>query len=502
MRSTHAMISSQNTPYTTPCRTHREVIVRLCPPGTFRTLLLSSWRAMARRVALALRRCSDGAALVAAEGDADELGGAHQPLPSGEGDPFVPRGRDWWVDERDLEQFRASCERAPGPEEPAWEAVLRKEWDGCTYVAERRARPGGLSGTEYRSTTLVRGASAEAVMDFYLDDDVRAVWDAMITQHSLVSSLPARPGQERCQVVRWLRTFPLSVVSSREYLLARRVLRAAPEGAAPGAPEALYAVTRAIDHPAVPHRPGVVRMEDAYSMWRSRDVEWPGEPGCPAAETVLLHFEDLKIAENVARFAVRHGMQSFIKRMLPEQRAFLDRRALRGIDPRDVDPASYGFRQAACRVDGERAGTLGDEAACRLSPASSGSLDNNSLETESTLSGRSTRSLPSARRLTTMVLASSIAIFLARSGARSSSGASARGPLRRRRRARSVKDADSAFDPDEDVALSPSASALSLAGLDGAPSASKHGARLRLARLSARGKQPTAVPLSDGDLSS
>lgn len=41
----------------------------------------------------------------------------------------------------------------------------------------------------------------------------------------------------------------------------------------------------------------------------------PSPSGRPACETVLLHREDFKIPENLARFAVKHGMAGFVKKM-------------------------------------------------------------------------------------------------------------------------------------------------------------------------------------------
>ncbi len=177
----------------------------------------------------------------------------------------------------------------------------------------------------------------------------------------------------RCQVVRWLRTFPFAFLSQREYVIARRFFR---EG------DNLYAVTRGlVEHPAAPRVPGQVRMEDFYrcaqplstggegfggplggtagaelrrlpgcqrpgegypkgawssiacqsrdavnsqqrpsgcgvipilymppppcfcSCWRSRTVPCPHGSDRPAVETTLLHFEDFRINERLARCA-------------------------------------------------------------------------------------------------------------------------------------------------------------------------------------------------------
>ena len=54
--------------------------------------------------------------------------------------------------------------------------------------------------------------------------------------------------------------------------------------------------------------------QQAESQWLcSRTV--PSPSGRPACETILLHREDFKIPENMARFAVKHGMAGFVKKM-------------------------------------------------------------------------------------------------------------------------------------------------------------------------------------------
>lgn len=133
----------------------------------------------------------------------------------------------------------------------------------------------------------------------------------MISDHSIVES---RPGQDRCQVVHWLRTFPFSFISQREYVIARRVWRQ--DGA-------LYGIMKSVTHPQAPAVSGIVRMDVFYSMWRSRTVPNPRDPSRPACETVLLHHEQFKIPENLARFAVRHGMAGFVKKMAPAVVAFV-----------------------------------------------------------------------------------------------------------------------------------------------------------------------------------
>jgi hypothetical protein len=68
-------------------------------------------------------------------------------------------------------------------------------------------------------------------------------------------------------------------------------------------------------------------MDVFWSMWRSRTIPCPHGSGRPACETVLIHHEQFKIPENLARFAVRHGMSGFVKKMGPAVCEFVaDRR--------------------------------------------------------------------------------------------------------------------------------------------------------------------------------
>ena len=66
-----------------------------------------------------------------------------------------------------------------------------------------------------------------------------AVQDAMISEHEIVEN---GDGAERCQVVRWERTFPFSFLSKREYIIGRRMFR--------GSDGCLYGITKVYLHPS------------------------------------------------------------------------------------------------------------------------------------------------------------------------------------------------------------------------------------------------------------
>lgn len=301
---------------------------------------------------------------------------------------------------------------------------MQKQWPGCTYTAWRRTLPNGKS--EYKSITISEDATAEEFMDFYLDDETRMKWDGMISETQLLESggSPGDAGASRSQVVRWLRTFPFSFISQREYVIARRFFREA-DGS-------LYAVTKGlVEHPAAPTAEGgrLVRMEDFHSHWRSRTVPCPNGSGRPAVETTLLHFEDFKIPERLARFAVRHGMAGFVKGMIPAVQRFVAERRLR-CDPHADDLASFGRRQlarapltAALETAGSIARTGSGLSSASCSSESGYSMDDTASERSasgiSAAANRMSRS-GSMRRLGAMMLASGVAIALASTATTSS----------------------------------------------------------------------------------
>jgi hypothetical protein len=82
-------------------------------------------------------------------------------------------------------------------------------------------------------------------------------------------------------------------------------------------------------------------MDVFWSMWRSTAVECPWGSGKPATETVLLHHEQFKIPERLARFAVTHGMWGFVKKLASTVPQYVEARRRR-CDPRKEDPAAYG----------------------------------------------------------------------------------------------------------------------------------------------------------------
>lgn len=294
----------------------REVWYRFCSPGTFRAILRAivvsiqkdvgfkeAWKIVCDQArSRSVYRVIDGV-----EDEVDNL--------------------QWYVSTSDLKHFKESVSTE---NDGYWEKMFEKTWEGCSYSAWRRRRPNGR--TEYKSVTLAENATCNEFMDFYLDDDVRPKWDGLVSRHELLEC--AHDAQDRCQVVRWIRSFPCAFLSEREYVIARRVFQ--------GDAGELYGITKSIEHPDAPLDSSVVRMHDFYSMWRSRTVPCPSGSGNPACETTLLHYEDFGIPENLARFAVRHGMGGFVANMVPHMHEFIQARRIR-CKPTDFDDQAYGL---------------------------------------------------------------------------------------------------------------------------------------------------------------
>lgn len=337
----------------------REVWYRFCRPGTFRAIIravyVSLRKGMSFRDAwtVACKESRDGRCFGQRQGckQLSSLNDIADPL-------------QWYVSQSDLAQFKESVDTEHGG---VWEKMFEKSWEGCTYVAWRRRRPNGK--TEYKSVTVAENATCNEFMDFYLDDDTRPKWDGLISKHELLES--AHSFDSRCQVVRWIRSFPFAFISDREYVIARRIFH--------GDEGEMYGITKSVEHPAAPHEQGIVRMHDFYSMWRSRTVPCPSGSGRPACETTLLHYEDFGIPENLARFAVRHGMGGFVSNMVPHMNAFVQERRTR-CKPYEADPQAYGhsirpkFPQCMSRQgrEGDVSSTNASEEAPNREPSSGG----------------------------------------------------------------------------------------------------------------------------------
>jgi len=109
------------------------------------------------------------------------------------------------------------------------------------------------------------------------------------------------------EVLRWVRRFPLWC-ADRDYVFSRRSFVDGND---------LYTVSEHASHAEYPaDTEGKVRRVHPFkSCWRIRSV--PSRNGKPngATEVVLLHYEEMKLQQDVARLAVRRGMWPMIRKM-------------------------------------------------------------------------------------------------------------------------------------------------------------------------------------------
>eukprot|EP00210_Caulerpa_lentillifera_P006093 g5821.t1 len=212
---------------------------------------------------------------------------------------------DLFGSEEDIDFFQRRT--VDGPE---WKIICQKSLgDSLNYSAQMRILQDNK--TEYKSTTIVRNSTAEELTAFYLDDECRQQWDGLLAK---CESIELGPKEHRCEVVRWIRSFPFPFLSDREYVISRRMYRR---------DEIIYTISKGIRHESVPETSSVVRMDVYYSMWSCRDIQCPWGSDQTACEVILLHHEQFKIPERLARFAAVKGMWGFIKCMRPAMVSFV-----------------------------------------------------------------------------------------------------------------------------------------------------------------------------------
>lgn len=324
----------------------REIWVAYTAPGTFRALNKAVWQWCCGKgfdfQPPAVQSWANFRAQYYDGGQAPSSMQAQAPAAAPQQAPTglvqVDSGREWYVTGDDLGFFKYTAEQdGEVPGASAWEQMMDKDLPNqIKYTSWRRTLANGK--TEYKSITISPDATAQEFTDLYFDDDFRPTWDTMIVHREV---LEHGDFDSRQQVVRWIRRFPFKFLSDREYAIARRFFR---EG------DALYGITKSVpNHPAAlrARDPNTTQMDVYYSMWRSRTVPCPWGSGRPAVETLLLHHEQFKIPEHLARFAVRHGMWGFVKGLSERVPQYVAARRARGVDPFKADPMAFGAGHCA-----------------------------------------------------------------------------------------------------------------------------------------------------------
>lgn len=234
---------------------------------------------------------------------------------------------DLFGQEEDITFFK---NRVADVEGPNWNRVCQKTLgEYFKYEAQMRVLDGNK--TEYKSRSIVRNSTAEELTAFYLDDERRRQWDGLLTK---CESIEVGPMQHRCEVVRWVRSFPFPFLSDREYVIGRRIFKR--DGV-------IYTVSKGVNHEDVPITSSVVRMDVYYSMWSCRDIPCPWGSDKTACEVVLLHHEQFKIPEKFARFAAARGMWGFVKSMGPAMVSFVTEQRERQALEAETGPVPSGL---------------------------------------------------------------------------------------------------------------------------------------------------------------
>lgn len=196
------------------------------------------------------------------------------------------------------------------------------------------------------------------------------------------------------------------------------------------------------DHPREHKNSSVVKMDVFWSMWRNRTVADPWGADTPACETVLLHHEQFKIPENLARFAVKHGMWGFVKKLASTVPVYVDARRKRGVVPTEDDAQAYGAGEvpnppspAACHLSHSDSAMSLSTMGKGVNKASWGDASSECGSDDSARPGEGhARLQPRSRRMqhvATVLVAGGIALAIKAHGGSLSSGSSKVGQQRR-----------------------------------------------------------------------
>lgn len=218
------------------------------------------------------------------------------------------RGQDV-VTETDLEHFLHLLEGKDG--EMDWQIFMERTTPHMQYQALRHDPETGP--TVYRSRTVFEDATPELVRDFFWDDDFRPKWDTMLAYCKVLEECP----NNGTMITHWIKKFPF-FCSDREYVIARRIWQAG---------NTYYCVTKGVPYPSLPKRDKPRRVELYFSSWVIKPVESrKGDGQLSACEVTLLHYEDMGIPKDAAKFGVRHGMWGAVKKLHSGMRAYQNAR--------------------------------------------------------------------------------------------------------------------------------------------------------------------------------
>ncbi|XP_073130177.1 uncharacterized protein [Henckelia pumila] len=175
-----------------------------------------------------------------------------------------------------------------------WENVCDKRNNHISYQAKfSKPKEGPL---KYLSITTFENCSVELLVNFYMDNCYRMLWDKTVVRHE---SLQVDQGSGT-EIGRTIKKFPF--LTPREYVLAWRLWQ--------GKDGSFYCFSKECEHPSAPRQKGYVRVSVFRSGWRIRKV-----PGRNACEIRMLHQEDAGLNVEMAKLAFAKGIWSYVCKM-------------------------------------------------------------------------------------------------------------------------------------------------------------------------------------------
>ncbi|XP_073287145.1 uncharacterized protein [Primulina huaijiensis] len=222
----------------------------------------------------------------------------------------TPDGGPSGITEKDLRHLLHLLDWKDG--EMAWQIIMERSTSNFSYQAWRHEPDTGP--IVYRSKTVFEDATMELVRDFFWDDEFRSKWDPMLSYFKILEECP----HTGMMIVHWIKKFPF-FCSDREYIFGRRIWEAG---------RTYYCVTKQVPSSTLPRSDKPRRVDLCFASWVIRPApSLKGDGHFSACEVIYLHYEEMGIPKDVAKFGVRHGMWGTVKKLHAGFRAYQNSRS-------------------------------------------------------------------------------------------------------------------------------------------------------------------------------
>ncbi|KZV37308.1 stAR-related lipid transfer protein 7, mitochondrial [Dorcoceras hygrometricum] len=216
------------------------------------------------------------------------------PIKSVPSRPLTPLRNPVIISDSDLKNLIDDLDDSHSYDNVSWENVCDKRNNHLSYKAKFcKPKDGPL---KYLSTTTFENCSVELLVNFYMDNCYRMLWDKTVVRHE---SLHGDQGSG-IEIGRTIKKFPF--LTPREYVLAWRLWQ--------GRDGSFYCFSKECEHPSAPRQRGYVRVLVFRSGWRIRKV-----PGRNACEIRMVHQEDAGLNVEMAKLAFAKGIWSYVCKM-------------------------------------------------------------------------------------------------------------------------------------------------------------------------------------------